>query len=227
MSVIAELGADLYGGGMSTSLHIGFCLFPRFTQLDLSGPAQVLSALPGATVHYAWKSLEPVPTDAGFSIQPTVTFEACPPLDVVCVPGGPGQADVMTDEDVLGFLRRQGEGARFVTSVCTGSLLLGAAGLLEGHEATSHWAFRDQLAAFGAKPKAARVVRDGRCITGGGVTAGIDFGLALAAELTSEEMARAIQLAMEYDPQPPFESGSPEAAGPEITERVRAFLGAG
>lgn len=183
--------------------------------------------MPGATVHYAWKTLDPVPTDAGFSIAPTVTFEDCPPLDVICVPGGPGQMKVMGDEEVLGFLRRQGEHARYVTSVCTGSLLLAAAGLLQDKRATAHWAFREQLEMFGAKPVAERVVRDGRCITGGGVTAGIDFGLVLAAELTSEEIARGIQLALEYAPQPPWSAGTPEGAGPELTERVRTFLMSG
>lgn len=210
-----------------TNLHIGFCLFPRLTQLDLAGPAQVLSVLPGATVHYAAATLDPVPTDAGFAIVPTVTFDECPQLDVVCVPGGPGQVEVMADEGVLGFLRRQGEGARYVTSVCTGSLLLAAAGLLEGKRATTHWAFHEMLAGFGAEPTSGRVVRDGRCVTGGGVTAGIDFGLALAAELTSEDVARTIQLALEYDPQPPFAAGTPEQAGAELTTKVREWLAAG
>ncbi len=207
---------------MTQPLNIGFLIYPDVTQLDATGPAQVLAHLPGARIHMIWKNLHPVPTDAGFSILPNATFETCPPLEVICVPGGLGQVALMSDESVLGFLRRQGEGARYVTSVCSGSLLLGAAGLLQGYRSACHCAFRHLLAGFGAEAVEQRVVRDRNRISGGGVTAGIDFGLTLAAELAGEDTARSIQLRIEYDPHPPFDAGSPEKAGPELAERVRA-----
>lgn len=206
---------------MTTTLHIGFLLFPRVTQLDLTGPAQVLGRVPGAQVHLAWKTRHPVPTDAGFSILPTTTFGECPSLDVLCVPGGFGVADQLTDPQTLEFLRRQGRDARYVTSVCNGSLLLGAAGLLQGYRAACHWMWRQYLPRFGAIPVAERVVRDRNRISGGGVTAGIDFGFALAAELAGEDTARMLQLALEYDPQPPFDSGSPDKAGPQRVAALR------
>jgi len=206
---------------MAKTIHVGFFIYPGVTQLDATGPAQVLSRLPGAVLHMVWKTREPVPTDAGFAIVPTDSFESCPSLDVLCVPGGGGQAELMIDETVLAFLRKQAETASYVTSVCTGSLLLGAAGLLGGYEATCHWAWRDLLAAFGAKPVSARVVRDRNRFSGGGVTAGIDFALTLAAEIAGEETARLIQLSLEYDPAPPFDCGSPEGAGEERVARFR------
>jgi cyclohexyl-isocyanide hydratase len=208
---------------MNTPLHIGFLLFPNVTQLDLTGPAQVLSRVPGAQVHLAWKTRDPVPTDVGFSIVPTTTFEECPPLDVLCVPGGFGFADQLTDSETLNFLRRQGREARYVTSVCNGSLLLGAAGLLQGYRSACHWNWRKYLPRFGAIPVAERVVRDRNRMTGGGVTAGIDFGFVLAAELAGEETARTLQLALEYDPHPPFDSGSPEKAGTHRIEKLQAL----
>jgi cyclohexyl-isocyanide hydratase len=168
-----------------------------------------------------WKTLDPVRTDSGFSIVPTTTFADCPQLDVICVPGGGGQVALMTDEETLAFLRKQAEGARYVTSVCTGSLVLGAAGLLKGYKSACHWSSREFLPAFGAIPVAERVVRDRNRISGGGVTAGIDFGLTLVAELAGEEVAKSIQLTLEYDPQPPFDSGSPEKAGPERVQRLK------
>lgn len=206
-----------------TPLHIGFLLFPNVTQLDLTGPAQILSRLPGTRVHLVWKTRAPVPTDVGFSIEPTATIDDCPPLDVLCVPGGFGIDALLDDAVVLDFLRRQAATARYVTSVCTGSLVLGAAGLLAGYRAACHWMWRDYLPRFGATPVAERVVRDRNRISGGGVTAGIDFGLALAAEIAGEEAARTLQLAFEYDPQPPFDSGSPERADPALVERLRAL----
>jgi cyclohexyl-isocyanide hydratase len=209
---------------MTTALHIGFLLFPRVTQLDLTGPAQVLSRVPGAQVHLAWKTRDPVPTDVGFTINPTTTFDDCPPLDVLCVPGGFGIEDLFGDAATLAFLRRQGEHARYVTSVCNGSLVLGAAGLLDGYQSACHWMWLPFLERFGAVPVAERIVRDRNRISGGGVTAGIDFGLALAAELAGEDVARTIQLALEYDPQPPFDAGSPQGAGPELVARYRALL---
>jgi cyclohexyl-isocyanide hydratase len=209
---------------MSTNLHIGFLLFPRVTQLDLTGPAQILSRVPGAQVHLVWKTLDAVPTDVGFTINPTVTFDDCPPLDVLCVPGGFGIEALFGDADTLAFVRRQGEQARWATSVCNGSLVLGAAGLLDGYRSACHWVWRPYLERFGAVPVAERIVRDRNRISGGGVTAGIDFGLALAAELAGEDVARMIQLALEYDPQPPFGAGSPEGAGPELVARYRTMV---
>jgi cyclohexyl-isocyanide hydratase len=208
---------------MSDTLHIGFLLFPLVTQLDLTGPAQVLSRLPNAKVHLVWKTLEPVVTDVGFAIVPTTTFADCPDLDVLCVPGGYGISDQLTDGETLAFLRRQGEQARYVTSVCNGSLVLGAAGLLQGYKSACHWMWRHLLPRFGAEPVAQRIVRDRNRISGGGVTAGIDFGLALAAELAGEEVAKTLQLTFEYDPEPPFDCGSPEKAGPERVQRLRAL----
>jgi cyclohexyl-isocyanide hydratase len=201
---------------MTDTLQIGILFFPAVTQLDAMGPAQVLSRLPGAKMHMIWKTRDPVTTDSGFAVLPTTTFADCPQLDVICVPGGVGQVALMNDLETLAFLRHQAEGARFVTSVCTGSLVLAAAGLLKGYRSACHWSVRDELAAFGAIPVADRVVRDRNRLSGGGVTAGIDFGLTLAAELAGEQVARAIQLMMEYDPNPPFDSGSPEKAGPEL-----------
>ncbi len=209
---------------MPNTIHIGFLIYPDVTQLDATGPAQILSRMPGAVVHMIWKTEEPVRTDAGFSIMPTDTLESCPNLDVLCVPGGPGQKQLMDDEELLVFLRRQGEGARYVTSVCSGSLLLGAAGLMNGYKATCHWAFREMLPTFGAEPVAERIVKDRNRITGGGVTAGIDFGLALVAELTDEDTAKIIQLSVEYDPHPPFDTGTPEKAGPELEAQARSIL---
>lgn len=209
---------------MTDAVHIGFLIFPDVTQLDATGPAQILSRVPGAVIHMVWKRMEPVQTDAGFSINPTDDFETCPDLDVICVPGGIGQRPLMDDFEVLTFLATQGAQARYITSVCSGSLLLGAAGLLKGYRSACHWAFRDALPRFGAVPVAERVVRDQNRISGGGVTAGIDFGLTIAAELAGEEVAKEIQLFIEYNPAPPFTAGSPETAGPELEARVRAIF---
>lgn len=202
------------------SIHIGLVLFPNLTQLDLTGPFEVFARIPDAKVHLIWKDLNPVRTDRGLMIVPTATFEDCPKLDVICVPGGPGQVELMDDQDVLGFLTRVAGDCRYVTSVCTGALVLGAAGLLKGYQATTYWAAHDQLRMFGAEPVKARVVKDRDRITGGGVTSGIDFALAVAAELAGEAVAQGIQLAMEYDPAPPFDTGTPEKAGAEIVMQV-------
>jgi cyclohexyl-isocyanide hydratase len=206
---------------MDDSLHIGFLIFPQVTQLDLTGPAQVLSRVPGARVHLAWKSLQAVLTDVGFTINPTTTFAECPKLDVLCVPGGFGVVEQLNDAETLGFLHRQGRAARYVTSVCNGSLLLGAAGLIDGYKSACHWMWRQYLPQFGAEPVAARVVRDRNRLSGAGVTSGIDFAFTLAGELAGDEAARMIQLGLEYDPQPPFDCGSPEKAGAERVARAR------
>jgi cyclohexyl-isocyanide hydratase len=206
---------------MAQPVQIGILLYPNVTQLDATGPAQVLSRVPGAKMHMIWKTRDPVPTDAGFSIVPTTSFAECPPLDVICVPGGAGQTALMGDPETLDFLRKQAAGARYVTSVCTGALVLGAAGLLRGKRAATHWMSRDLLREFGAEPVAERVVVDGRLITGGGVTAGIDIALRAAAEIAGRDVAEAIQLMIEYDPHPPFDAGSPSRARPDLVERVR------
>ncbi|RJT24700.1 DJ-1/PfpI family protein [Chakrabartia godavariana] len=203
-------------------MDLAFLLFPGVTQLDLTGPAQVLSRLPGARVHLVWHSLDPVPTDAGFSILPNATFADLPAPDLLCVPGGMGIADVIDDDAALQWVRSAGAEAQWVTSVCTGALILGAAGLLQGYRATTHWAWHDRLALFGATPVKARSVMDRNRATGGGVTAGIDFALALVAEIAGEDAARTIQLALEYDPAPPFSAGSPEGAGRETVAAYAA-----
>jgi cyclohexyl-isocyanide hydratase len=207
-------------------MNIGMLLFPRLTQLDLTGPFELLHRLPGARVHLLWKDTRPLQAESGLVLTPTLPFDDCPPLDVLFVPGGYGQRLLHTDETVLSFLRRTGSTAKWVTSVCTGSILLGAAGLLDGYRATTHWAYVDVLASFGAEYVKARVVVDRNRVTGGGVTAGIDFGLRLAAELAGEKAAKALQLSLEYDPEPPFNSGHPDVADPALVEEVRARLAA-
>jgi cyclohexyl-isocyanide hydratase len=201
---------------MSAPLQIGLVLFPRVTQLDFTGPLQVFSRVPGATVHLIWKRIEPVPSDTVLSITPTITFADCPQLDVLCVPGGIGTDDMVNDAEMLDFLRKQAAGARFITSVCTGALVLGAAGLLRGYRATTHWSAMEHLAPFGAVPTSTRVCVDRNRVTGGGVTAGIDFALTLVSILINRQTAEAIQLGIEYNPAPPFNSGSPDTAPPEV-----------
>jgi len=205
---------------------IGMLIFPRLTQLDMTGPYEVLARLPDTVVHLVSHTLDPVRTDRGMMIVPTITYEDCRQLDVVMVPGGPGQQDLMEDAVVLEFLQRQARGAKYVTSVCTGSLVLGAAGLLKGRRATSHWAALDHLGLLGATPVSEKVVVDGNVVTGAGVTSGIDFALQLAAILESEQVAREIQLGIEYDPAPPFNSGSPKTAAPDVLQNVRGKLAA-
>jgi cyclohexyl-isocyanide hydratase len=205
----------------STPLQIGLLVFPGVQQLDLTGPYEVFASWPRARVLLVGRTLEPVAASTGLWLKPGATFDDAPQFDVLCVPGGQGINDLMRDEAAIAFVRRQAEGARFVTSVCTGALLLGAAGLLRGKRATTHWASHHLLETFGAKPVHARVVRDGKLVTGGGVTAGIDFALTLIAELAGREAAEAIALNLEYAPAPPFNAGSPEIAPAEIVERVR------
>jgi len=209
---------------MNRPLQIGLLLFPDVTQLDLTGPWEVFARTPGVECHLVWKDLQPVRSDRGLSILPTTTFDACPPLDVICVPGGPGQIALMSDDITLNFLRQQAAQAQWITSVCTGSLVLGAAGLLKGYRATSHWSSIDQLALLGAEPVSQRVVRDRNRISGAGVTSGIDFALTLVAEIAGDTVAKAVQLQMEYDPEPPFTSGSPQTAPPQEVEQARAKM---
>lgn len=206
---------------MNSAVNIGFLIYPNMTPLDAIGPAQMLSAVPNAHVHMIWKDLRPVFTDIGITLNPTTTMSECPDLDVICVPGGFGQKALMDDQAVLDFLKRQGGQAQYVTSVCSGSLLLGAAGLLNGYRSACHWALLDELKSYGAEPDSSRVVRDRNRLSGGGVTAGVDFGLTLVAELVSEEFAKLVQLSAEYDPQPPFDAGSPSKASPELVAKVQ------
>lgn len=202
-------------------LDIGFLLFPDLTQLDMTGPFEALARIPGVRAHVVARTLDPVKSDTGLSLLPTVTFVECPHLDVIVVPGGPGVNDLMLDEEAMSFLRGQGAQARYVASVCSGALALGAAGLLRGYRATTHWGSMGLLEAFGATPVDTRVCVDRNRITGGGVTAGIDFGLYLAGMLENEETAQRIQLYLEYAPQPPFSSGTPEAAPAGVVEAYR------
>jgi cyclohexyl-isocyanide hydratase len=201
-------------------------LYPGLTQLDLTGPYEVLQRVPGARVELVWKTADVVRADSGLGLMPTTTFADCPPLDVIMVPGGVGQVPLMSDATVLDFLREKAETARYVTSVCTGALVLGAAGLLRGYRAATHWAYMDFLPAFGALPDAARVVVDRNRVTGGGVTAGLDFALVLAAEIAGEATAKTIELSLEYDPAPPYRCGHPRVAPPELVSAAKAALAA-
>jgi cyclohexyl-isocyanide hydratase len=206
------------------TLEIGLLVFPMVQQLDMTGPYEVFASTPGTNVHLVWKDTAPLISATGLVVIPTTSFEECPKLDVICVPGGGGVNPLLEDREVLDFVRRQAAGARFVTSVCTGSLVLGAAGLLKGRRATTHWNALDFLPHFGATPVAERIVRDGNVITAGGVTSGIDFGLALVAELFGADEARTVQLALEYSPAPPFASGTPQDATPEIIAAARGRM---
>ena len=209
-----------------TIRHIALLAYPAMTALDLIGPHHILSMLPNVRVHLVAKTLEPITSDLGLVITPSVTFDDCPlQVEVLFAPGGTrGTLEAMEDEATLAFMRSRGQQARWVTSVCTGSLILGAAGLLQGRRATSHWVTRDLLSRFGAVPVEQRVVRDENVLTGAGVTAGLDFALTLASEIAGTEHAHKIQLVAEYDPEPPFDAGSPEGAGPETTRAMREVL---
>lgn len=210
---------------MSPPLHIGFLVFPQITQLDFTGPLQVFSRVPGATVHLIWKSCEPVKSDTVLTITPTITFADCPQLDVICVPGGYGTDDLMLDDEVLDFLRKQAPGAKYVTSVCTGSTVLAAAGLLQGYRASTHWSALEALPLLGATPSRDRVCVDRNRMTGGGVTAGIDMALTLVSHLIDRPTAEGIQLGIEYNPAPPFNAGSPETAPADVLAALRAKMG--
>src|SRR5262252_1192426 len=201
--------------------NVGFVIFPDLTQLDFTGPLQVLARLPQSVTHIIAKSEAPVPSDCGLSLVPTRTFANCPPLDLICIPGGvSGVVGAIGDQQTVEFVRLQARSAKYVTSVCTGAFVLGAAGLLRGRRATTHWAYTDLLPLFGATYEKSRIVKDGNLITAGGVTSGIDFGLNVVAEIAGETAARTIQLGIEYDPAPIFDSGHPDRA----PEHVRAAL---
>jgi cyclohexyl-isocyanide hydratase len=201
--------------------HIGLLLFANMTQIDFTGPYEILARLPDTRVHVVAKTIEPVRTDRGLILAPTVAYADCPPLDVIVVPGGPGQQALMDDEIVIAFLRRQSGQAKYVTSVCTGALVLGAAGLLAGYRATTHWLSLPLLRHFGAIPVEERVVVDRNRVTGSGCTAGIDLAFRLAAMLQGEALAQQIQLQLEYRPDPPFQSGSPHTAPAAVVDAVR------
>ena len=202
-------------------MNVGFILFPNLTQLDFTGPLQVLHRLPNSTTHILAKTRDAVPTDCGLGLMPTASFAEAPQLDIICIPGGFGVVGAMQDDETIGFVARQAPGAKYVTSVCTGAFVLGRAGLLKGRRATTHWAYTQLLPLVGATHEAGRVVRDGNVITAGGVTSGIDFGLTLLAEIAGPELAQAVQLGIEYDPAPPFDCGHPSRA----PEAVQAMVG--
>ena len=201
---------------------IVFVLFDQVTQLDFTGPAQFLSRLPGAEIHVAAATLDPVMTDCGFAIMPTVAFADCPQADLLCVPGGVGVAPALGDADLIDFVARQGAAATWVTSVCTGAFILGRAGLLERKRATTHWGYTQLLDRVGAEHVAQRVVTDGNIITAGGVTSGIDFALTVIAAIAGEDVAKSVQLSLEYDPAPPFAGGTPATSDPAIVAGMRA-----
>lgn len=227
-AVLAPLMADQLSAA-GPSLQIGMLLYPGMYALDLVGPHALLAGLLNVETHLLWKTLDPVPTINGMQLVPNRLVSACPrQLDVLFVPGGtPGTVALMQDNEMLDFLADRGERARYITSVCTGSLILGAAGLLRGYKATSHWHKRDLLSLFGAVPVQERIVEDRNRITGGGVTSGIDFGLVLASRLRGGDAAKLQQLINEYDPQPPFEAGTPPKAGPQLTAKANQILATG
>ncbi len=203
-------------------MRIAILIFDKLTALDAVGPYEVLSRLPGAEVSFVAKEAGPKRTDTGaLGVSADIALGDLPDPEIVLVPGGEGNRPLMKDNEVLDWLRSAHEGSTWTTSVCTGSLLLGAAGILEGLRATSHWAYRERLREFGAEPVAERVVQDGKVITAAGVSAGIDMGLTLAAEVAGEDVAKAIQLGIEYDPSPPFDAGSPEKAPAPLVDFVR------
>jgi cyclohexyl-isocyanide hydratase len=200
---------------------IGMIIFDRMTNSDFAAPADVFARVREADVHVLGKSTSPVKTDANVQVVPNLTLRDAPPLDLLFVPGGPGATDMMEDAEVLDFLAARAARAQWITSVCTGALVLGAAGLLRGYRATTHWSAMEVLPLLGAEPVDERVVVDRNRITGGGVTAGIDFGLTVVGKLFGTELAQLIQLGQQYDPQPPFDSGSPRSAPPQVVQRYR------
>jgi cyclohexyl-isocyanide hydratase len=204
-------------------MEIGALLYPRIDQADFTGPFEVLVRVPESRFHTIWKEAGPLRDHAGLILTAETTFAAAPPLDVLVVPGGSGVDALLEDEETLAFIRRQAAGARYVLSICTGALLCGAAGLLEGKRATTHWTALELLPLFGATAVRKRVVEDGRLITAAGVTSGIDGALRLFSLVRGREAAERVQLAIEYEPAPPFASGSPQSAPPEVLEAVQRF----
>jgi cyclohexyl-isocyanide hydratase len=204
------------------TITVGMLLFPNLTQLDLTGPYEVFARMPNTVVTLIAETPAPVRSERGLTITPDITFADAPQCDVLFVPGGIGVNRMMEHAPMLEFLRAQAKDARYITSVCTGALLLGAAGLLQGYRVATHWLAMDLLPILGAEPIQQRVVIDRNRITGGGITAGIDFGLVVAAELCGRDIAERIQLMMEYNPAPPFTSGSPTSADTTLLEEVRA-----
>jgi len=205
------------------AFNIVIPLFPGVTQLDFTGPAQMFAQVPDATICVVAASKTPIQTDSGFSVVPGYEFANCPGADMICIPGGPGVFEAINDKTLVDFVARQCEGAQYLTSVCTGAFILGAAGYLEGRHATTHWGYTDALETCGATLAAGRIVVDGNLITAGGVTSGIDFSLAVIARIWGETLAKSIQLRMEYNPAPPFPGGHPSSAEPEILKGVQPF----
>ncbi|MGD8326797.1 MAG: DJ-1/PfpI family protein [Sphingomonadales bacterium] len=208
------------------TLRFGILVFPKVQQLDLTGPYEVFASAKGTEVDLVWKDLEPITTATGLKLLPTATFEDSSQYDVLCVPGGGGVNPLLKDKEVLEYVRKQAAGAKYITSVCTGSLILGAAGLLKGRRATSHWYAIDFLSHLGAEIVDERVVQDGNIFTAGGVTSGIDFGLAVIAELMGREEAEAVQLALEYAPAPPMNAGTPKGASAKVLASAKERIGA-
>lgn len=206
----------------TSATHIVFLLFPGITQLDFTAPAQALCRMPGAVLAGAAATLDPIATDSGFSILPTHDFASAPRADILCIPGGHGVTDALGDAATIAFIAQQAAGAQWVTSVCTGAFLLGRAGLLAGRRATTHWGYTHLLPLVGARHENARVVEDGHVVTSGGVTSGLDFALTLIARLKGDAVAQAIQLAIEYDPAPPFAGGHPDRAPDAVTAGLKA-----
>lgn len=225
---VVDPGHDM--SGMPTNWHgsekIAFLIYPKFTALDMVGPHYMLASLMGATTYIVAKSKDPVVTDMGLTFLPSHTFDDCPAdLDIICVPGGSdGTLTAMEDAATIAFLKDRGARAKYITSVCTGSLVLGAAGLLTGYKATSHWVAREVLKEFGAEPVDARVVVDRNRITGAGVTAGLDFGLTLVAKLRDDTYAQSLQLLAEYAPEPPFNAGTPTSAPAPVRDMISAMF---
>ena len=209
---------------MTKQINIGFLIYPDVVQLDVMGAYQVLSFPPNATIHLIWKTLNPIISNEGLIITPTTILDDCPVLDIICVPGGGmGQVEVMQDQEVLSFLQQKSNTAKYVTSVCTGSLILATANLLQGYKATCHWAFREHLEMLGVEVVPERIVIDRNRLTGAGVTSGINFGLTLVSLLWDEDMAKMTQLFLEYDPLPPFNAGTPDKAEQTIVKSLREF----
>ncbi len=211
---------------MSEPFPVVFALYPNVTQLDFTGPYEVFNRLPGAQAILASAQGGEIEADGGMTFTKVRKLRDIESCALICVPGGFGTVDAMVDEEYITQLRRLAGTAKYVTSVCTGSLLLGAAGLLKGKRAASHWGWRDQLSVFGAIPDPARVVREGNTFTGGGVTAGIDMALTVVSEIVGPDYAQAVQLGIEYAPAPPFNAGRPETAPPHVLEMSQKAIGA-